>query len=56
MIMIKNKAGTFVDATADCDGTNSAIFLARQCAVPFATFGTTYLLVQGDELIAKIKV
>lgn len=54
-VQIQTKDGAFIH-DQNCDGTDTAIIMDKQCLIPMEVFTLDpYLLVQGDLIVAIVK-
>lgn len=54
-VLIQKKDGIFVEDKTSCDGSLASTVTNRYCDVLMTKFlGTTFNLVQGDEIVVKI--
>jgi hypothetical protein len=53
-ITFKKSNGTFEENTTNCNGALTAIFTARECSVPMATFTSSYGLTLNNPIVALV--
>jgi len=54
-VLIKSKAGDFVEDTDNCDGHDQTTKANLFCLIPMQVLRDDYLLVQGDDVIATVE-